>query len=215
MVTALRRRYATACVALIGVAVAFLLPPAPAAAAGGAIWLPTQQATFTLKNILVPSMATYRNHAYILWLGDVPPGKTTTQIFFTTNASGAWKTRLLSAAGPNPGGVVGNGPNVFMAVDPSIKRLYAVWSNGTSGSGAQPMWCTHKPCRRARRSAASTSSWARIDLLQACYNTNPDPGQNLFYTPEFEDIVGPATQITGISAAGPGAIRVAWRAASR
>jgi hypothetical protein len=111
----------------------------PAAASGG-IWLATQQTTSTATNKAVPSMATYRNHAYILWLGDVPPGKTTTQIFFTTNASGAWKTRLLSAAGPYPGGVVGGGPNVFMAVDPSIKRLYAIWSNGKPGAGGIVMY---------------------------------------------------------------------------
>jgi hypothetical protein len=125
-------------VVLIVLAMVFLLPPAAPAAASGAIWLPTQQATFTPTNKTVPSLATYRNHAYILWLGDVPPGKTTTQVFFTTNASGTWKTRLLSAAGPGPGGVVEGGPNVFMAVDPSIKRIYAVWADGKSGAGGKP-----------------------------------------------------------------------------
>jgi hypothetical protein len=140
MVTGLRRRCAAGYAALVGLLLAFLILPVMPAAASGGIWLATQQATFSATNKLVPSMATYRNHAYILWLGDVPPGKTTTQIFFTTNASGVWKTRLLSAAGPYPGGVVEGGPNVFMLVDPSIKRLYAIWANGSNGTGGIVMY---------------------------------------------------------------------------
>lgn len=75
-------------------------------------------------------MATYRNHAYILWLGDPPAGQTYYQVYYTTNASGAWTTRLLTSAGPSFGGGLG-GRRALIAVDPTIKRLYAVWPVAT------------------------------------------------------------------------------------
>ena len=97
--------------------------------AAGPIWLATQQATFTMTNKSVPSMATYRNHAYILWLGD-PVGKHSYyQVYFTTNAAGVWQTRLLAAVGPAYAGA-GDAPRALIAVDASVKRLYAVWPVG-------------------------------------------------------------------------------------
>lgn len=103
--------------------------------ASGPIWLGTQQGAFTATNKSAPSMATYRNHAYILWLGDPPTGQSDYQVYYTTNASGAWKTRLLSSTGPGPGGESGNSSNPLIAVDPTLKRLYAVWTAGSTPNG--------------------------------------------------------------------------------
>ncbi|HVA91301.1 MAG TPA: fibronectin type III domain-containing protein [Chloroflexota bacterium] len=129
MVTTLRRRCAAGYAALVGLLLAFLLLPASPAAASGAIWLPTQQATFSATNKSASSMATYRNHAFILWLGDPVANHSYYQVYYTTNASGAWKTRLLSGVGPGYGGA-GDGPRALIAVDPAIKRLYAAWPVG-------------------------------------------------------------------------------------
>src|SRR5579871_6687176 len=115
---AVRRRWlgsGRASAALIGLLLALLLPPATHAAVGGPIWLPTQQVTSTMTNKLATSMATYRNHAYILWLGDAPPGQVNAPVYFSTNASGAWKTRLLSSTGPGAGGEEGNSPDPLIA----------------------------------------------------------------------------------------------------
>jgi hypothetical protein len=130
MVTGLRRRSAAGYAVLIGLFLAFLLPPAMPAAASGGVWLATQQATFSATNKSVPSIATYRNHAYILWLSDPLPGHTYYQVYYTTNASGAWKTRLLAGVGPEAGGAL-DGPRMLIAVDPTVKRLYAVWPVAT------------------------------------------------------------------------------------
>ncbi len=102
-----------------------LLPLAPAAASGP-IWLPTEQVTFSKVDNESTSMATYHNHAYILWVeGDL--SHPTYWVYYTTNASGKWTTQLLSKAGPGTGGVDGTG-RVRIAVDPTLNRLYAVWS---------------------------------------------------------------------------------------
>ncbi len=110
-----------------------LAPLAPAAASGP-IWLASRQATFSATNKSVPSMATYRNHAYILWLGDPPAGQSNYQVYYTTNAAGTWTTHLLTSDGPSSAGA-GDGPRALIAVDPTVKRLYAVWPHGTAGSG--------------------------------------------------------------------------------
>lgn len=101
--------------------------PVSQVAAVGAIWLATVKATSTATDKSQPALATYRNHAYILWLGgDALANHGNYQVFYTTNASGAWQTRLLTSAGPSAGGAL-DGPRALIAVDPTIKRLYAVW----------------------------------------------------------------------------------------
>ncbi len=126
MARGLKRRGVVGCVALAGLLLALLLAPVTPVSAGGPIWLATQQATFSATNKSAPSMATYRNHAYVLWLGD-PVGKHTYyQVYFTTNASGTWQTRLLAAVGPAFAGA-GDAARALLAVDPSIHRLYAAW----------------------------------------------------------------------------------------
>lgn len=91
--------------------------------AEGPIWLPTVPATQTSFDNINPAMATYRNHAFILTtraIGAEPEE----QVYVTTNASGAWTTRLLSAHGP---GASYGAQWTAIAIDPSINRLYAAW----------------------------------------------------------------------------------------
>ena len=110
-----------------------LAPLAPAGASG-AIWLKTQQATFMKVTNESVSMASYRNHAYILWLEGDLSHPNNYWVYYTTNASGAWKTRLLSKAGPGPGGVLDQ-YRALIAVDPTLKHLYAVWPPNLAHGG--------------------------------------------------------------------------------
>lgn len=133
------RRMLLAGAILAGLLGALLLPrPDRVRAAlptgSGAIWLPTQQATFSKLNIESLSMATYRNHAYILWIQGDLFSHPVYWVYYTTNASGAWKTRLLTKAGPGYGGV-GDQGRVLIAVDPTLKRLYAAWPASTGPGG--------------------------------------------------------------------------------
>ena len=129
------RRIALAGALLMGLLGA-LVPLAPAAASG-AIWLHTQQATFMKVTNESVSMATYRDHAYILWLEE-DASHTYDWVYYTTNASGAWKTRLLSKAGP-PGSVTDQ-YRALIAVDPTLKRLYAVWPINLAHGGALDLY---------------------------------------------------------------------------
>src|SRR5262249_42728272 len=78
---------------------AMALGPVSTTLAAGPIWLPTVQATHTTFDNIHPVMATYRNHAFILTTRDMGAEREE-QVYFTTNTSGAWTTRLLSAHGP-------------------------------------------------------------------------------------------------------------------
>ena len=89
--------------------------------AKGAIWLKTQRAA-TTPDMLHPSMATYRNHAYILSVHETTG--VITSVYFTTNESGKWKTSLVSANGP--GGAYSQ-EFVGLAIDASQNKLYATW----------------------------------------------------------------------------------------
>lgn len=111
----------TGALAMAGIVVlSFGLPP-DAAHAKGAIWLKTQRAA-TTPEILHPSMATYRNHAYILSVHETTGAAT--NVYLTTNESGKWKTSLVSTSGP--GGAYSQ-EFVALAIDASQNKLYAAW----------------------------------------------------------------------------------------
>lgn len=117
-------------------ALALALVPVSTTLAVGPIWLPTTQATHTSFDNIHPVMATYRNDAFILTTRDT--GAATEQVYFTTNASGAWTTRLLSAHGP---GAAYGAQWTAMAIDPSINRLYAAWVRPpTTSLGPASLW---------------------------------------------------------------------------
>src|SRR5262249_1362868 len=70
-----------------------------------------------------PALATYRNHAYVL--STRPVEDKSDSVYFTTNESGAWTTQLLSADGPD--GRFYLDDRTSLAIDPTTKRLYAMW----------------------------------------------------------------------------------------
>ncbi len=145
----------------LGGLLAALAPLAPARAAGP-IWLPAVAATaHTPFNQQQPSLATYRNHAYILTTRSNPSSGATLGVYLTTNESGHWTTTLLSSHGPS-----GTGQDYMtaLAVDPSSKRLYAVWVRPTTpGHEAVSVWT---------RSAAGTWS-GPIDVATSSQFTGP------------------------------------------
>lgn len=91
--------------------------------ASGTFWLPTRTASDPSFDHLNPVLATYKNHAYVLSVR-VNGSSNVTSVYFSTNESGTWKSRLMSAKGP---------PNTYsraftsLAVDPATGRLYAAW----------------------------------------------------------------------------------------
>lgn len=122
----------------LGLALATLaLVPTSTTLAAGPIWLATTQITHTSFDNLHPTMATYRNHAFILTTRDIGVEREE-QVYVTTNASGAWTTRLLSAQGP----AAGYGAQwTAIAIDPSINRLYAAWVRPpTTPLGPASLW---------------------------------------------------------------------------
>ena len=119
------------------IALSLALVPVSATLAVGPIWLPTVQATQTSFDNIHPVMATYHNHAFILTTRDVG-AEPEEQVYFTTNASGAWTTRLLSAHGP---GSAYGAQWTALTIDPSINRLYAAWVRPpTTALGPSSLW---------------------------------------------------------------------------
>lgn len=97
--------------------------PVRSVSASGLFWLPTQRASDASFDHLNPSLAAYRNHAYVLSVR-VNGTSAATSVFLSTNESGKWTTQLVSNSGP---------ANTYsreftsLAVDASTGRLYAVW----------------------------------------------------------------------------------------
>lgn len=91
------------------------------AEAKGVIWLKTKVASST-TGLIHPSMATYRNHAYILSVKETATGKTS--VLFTTNESKHWKTTVVSSHGPHASY---SQEFVALAIDASQNKLYATW----------------------------------------------------------------------------------------
>lgn len=137
MIAILPRRVVCAGVSVAGLCA--LLWPLGLTTAAGPIWLPSAPATIhTLFNQQQPSVATYRNHAYILTTRSNPASGATLGVYFTTNESGAWTTTLLSPHGP--AGLLQDYMTA-LAVDPASKRLYAAWVYPTTpGHEAVGLW---------------------------------------------------------------------------
>lgn len=114
---------AAACGSLIA------LVPGATATGAGPIWLPMTPTTRVAFSQQQPAMATYRNHAYVLTTRSNPNSGATLGVYLTSNESGAWTTRLLSAHGPD--GLVQNYATAI-AIDPATRRLYAVWVRSTA-----------------------------------------------------------------------------------
>jgi hypothetical protein len=113
------------------------LVPAAAATAAGPIWLPTVQAAHLPAQNVALALATYRNHAYILSTR-VDSAGGVRGVYFTTDESGAWTTRLLASQGPAE---LVQDYRTSLAIDPTTRRLYAAWVHaGTPGHEALGVW---------------------------------------------------------------------------
>ena len=134
-ITARRRAAAAATLAALLTALLALTT----ATAIGPVWLPTVRAAHLPSSYVALALATYRNHAYVLSTrldptrSDVPVG-----VSVTTNESGAWTTRLLSAKAPLQ---LIEENQTALALDPGTRRLYAAWAyNARPGYDTIGVW---------------------------------------------------------------------------
>jgi hypothetical protein len=134
-ITARRRAVAAATLAALLTALLALTT----ATASGPVWLPTVRAAHLPSRYVALALATYRNHAYVLSTrldptrSDVPVG-----VSVTTNESGAWTTRLLSAKAPLQ---LIEENQTSLALDPGTRRLYAAWAyNARPGYDTIGVW---------------------------------------------------------------------------
>ena len=109
------------------------------ATAIGPVWLPTVRAAHLPFSDVALALATYRHHAYMLSTrldptrSDAPAG-----VYFTTDESGAWTTRLLSARAPLQ---LIEENQTALALDPNTRRLYAAWAyNARPGYDTIGVW---------------------------------------------------------------------------
>ena len=105
------------------------------------------------------ALATYRHHAYMLSTrldptrSDAPAG-----VYFTTDESGAWTTRLLSARAPLQ---LIEENQTALALDPGTRRLYAAWAyNARPGYDTIGVWTRDAAGTWRGPSAISTLSSA-------------------------------------------------------
>lgn len=115
-------RYRAALAAGTLAALSLVALPGTIGSGSGPVWLAAQQATHGTVAYLRPIIATYRNHAYILTTRHTSDSGTAVDV--TTNESGAWTTRLLSAHGPSG---TYSGEFAALAIDASTDTLYAAW----------------------------------------------------------------------------------------
>src|SRR2546430_227467 len=96
------------------------------ATAIGPVWLPTVRAAHLPFSDVALALATYRHHAYMLSTRlDPPRSDAPAGVYFTTDESGAWTTRLLSARAPLQ---LIEENQTALALDPSTRRLYGAWA---------------------------------------------------------------------------------------